>query len=253
VAFSEELAGTDREGLGGLVGRTPESGKCVHCLCEPVLLTSDHVFPRAWYPDATRPDVLKWQVPACRDCNSAYRRLEQDLLLRLGLCINPVAAATSGIVTKVLRLLDPRYAKNEKDRRARQAKKDKILRGNQIPRSAIYPGFGGKWNRPPELQQAITIPANSIRRLTEKIVRGIFWLEDDKFLDPPYRVTFYPMEDAQAAPFAALLDKHGKTSAHEPGIIVRRAVAIEDNTSSIFNIEICSTFKMYAVVDVPER
>lgn len=195
-------------------------------------------------------------VPACHPCNNEYGRLEQDLLLHLGLCIDPTAAETSGIVPKVLRSLDPRFAKNEKDRRARQAKRDEIIRksltGHRIPRTGIYPGLEEKWGRSPEQQRAITIKAKSVHRLAEKIVRGIFYLEDDRFLEPPYTVSFYAIHDRDATPFVSLLQQYGSIYAHEPGIVVRRAVATEDKTSSVFSIDIWSTFKMFAIVDAPE-
>lgn len=218
--------------------------------------TWDHVFPKAWYPDTTAPDIFKWQVPSCLPCNNEYGRLEQDLLLRLGLCIDPKAAETSGIVPKVLRSLDPRFAKNEKDRRARQAKRDDIVGksmiGHRIPKTGIYPGLEERWGRPPEQQRAITIKAKNVHRLVEKIVRGIFYLEDNRFLEPPYVVSFYAIHDRDAAPFVTLLQQYGSIYAHEPGIVVRRAVAVEDKTSSVFSIDIWSTFKMFATVDAPE-
>ncbi len=238
------------------MAQAPLPGKCVHCLRDPVSRTWDHVFPKAWYPDTAAPDIFRWQVPACHPCNKSYGELEEDLLIRLGLCIDRNVAAASGIVPKVLRALDPRYARNERDRRVRQAKRDKVLRetlrGDKIPPTAVYPGFEEKWGRPASKQTVVTIPAKGLRRLTDKIVRGVFYLEDGKFVEPPYRVTFYAADEQRASVLTPLLDQYGKTYAREPGITVRRAVAVEDQLSSLFSIEIWSTLRMFAVVDAPE-
>ena len=46
-------------------------GRCVHCLKDNVVLTSDHMFPKAWYPDATPENLEKWQFPACMNATIA--------------------------------------------------------------------------------------------------------------------------------------------------------------------------------------
>jgi hypothetical protein len=120
--------------------------------------------------------------------------------------------------------------------------------GSQIPETAIYPNFEEKWGRPREQHVAVTIPAKSVQRLAGKIVRGIFYLEDDKFIEPPFSIDFYPLRDSDSWPFTSLLSRFGKTYAREPGIVVQRAVTPEDSISSIFCIEIWGIFKMYAVV-----
>lgn len=234
------------------MAKRPPDGKCVHCLRDHVPRTWDHVFPESWYPNSTPANLYKWQIPACRECNKAYGEMEQDLLIRIGLCIDPDQPGAAGVTEKVLRSLDPRSARGERDRRAREAKRNKILKGllsgDQIPAESIYPRFGEKWGRPRELQTAVTIPAKSVRKLTEKIVRGILYLEDEKFIEAPWSIDFYALHDEAAAPIISLLDRFGKEYAREPGIVVRRAVASEDGISSILSIEIWNMLIMYAAV-----
>jgi len=55
--------------------------------------TWDHVFPRSWYPDNTPKDLEKWQVPACQPCNANYGKLENQLMILLGMCVDPSKAA----------------------------------------------------------------------------------------------------------------------------------------------------------------
>lgn len=234
------------------MGQKPHPGKCIHCLHWQKELTWDHVFPKAWYPQTTPADLYKWQVPSCRECNRTYGQLEEDLLLRLALCVDPSDPKCAGIVEKGLRALNPTYAKNEKDRRARLAKRNQILResfqGKDIPLQAVYPNFGLYEHLPIEEQTAITIKADSVRKLSEKIVKGIFYLEDGHFIQPPYKISFYVLSDTGAEPIMEMLEKFGSVHAREPGIVVSRAVVPEDQTSSFFCIEIWGRFKMYAAV-----
>ena len=234
------------------MARKPPLGKCVHCLKDGVERTWDHVFPESWYPETTGTDIEKWKIPACQPCNKDYGVLEQDLMIRVGLCIDPTAFESAGVVPKVLRSLDPKLAKNDKDRRAREAKRDQILKqvlkGTDIPLSAVYPRFGERWGRPPEQQVAVPLPKKSVDRLFEKIIRGLAYLEDGRFIEPPHTVALYPLGENDAPVFTSLLDRFGKVHARGPGIVVRRAVTPEDGLSAIYEITIWGMFQTYAVV-----
>jgi hypothetical protein len=54
---------------------------------------------------------------------------------------------------------------------------------------------------------AVLIPKESFERITEKIVRGVYFIEDGLFIEPPYAIDFYALPeegDAQASLCAAL-------------------------------------------------
>ena len=140
-------------------------GKCVHCLKNNVTVTDDHVFPRSWYPENTSTSIEKWKIPACSPCNKEHGKSEQDLLIRLGLCIDPQSPGALGIVPKALRSISPQYAADEREAQHRKAKREKLLRqiikGNDLLRESIYPNFGEKWGRPPEQQHIITFSGSS--------------------------------------------------------------------------------------------
>jgi serine/threonine protein phosphatase PrpC len=237
---------------GYRVAKKPLPGKCIHCLQFHQELTWDHVFPKAWYPSTTKQNLSKWQVPSCRGCNQLYGELEQDLLIRFAMCLDPLDPSCAGIVEKGLRAINPSNAKNDKDRRARLAKRKEILKdafeGENIPRQAVYPNFGVHPHLPLRDQTAITVPAKSVQRLAEKIVRGISLIEDGKLIEPPYKISYFVLSDAGATPILEMLERYGSIHAREPGIVVRRAVAPEDATSSFFLIEIWSRFNIYAAV-----
>jgi hypothetical protein len=237
------------------LAKRPPPGKCIHCLKEPVERDWDHVFPESWYPDSWPQNEYKWQVPSCVPCNSALGRIEDDLLRRIGLCLDPDALASSSIVLKALRAHTPASGKDERDRNVRAALRkrvlDEALEAAAAAETAVYPGMGERWRRPREEQLAVRIPADGLYRLTEKIVRGIFYVADQKFIEPPFAVEVFPLDPSVSGPIREILDKFGVTYAREPGIVVRRAVTPEDGISSLFEIEFWGQFKTYASVTKP--
>src|SRR5882724_9400591 len=126
--------------------RKEQVGRCVHCLKDHVELTSDHMFPKAWYPDATPQNLEKWQFPACVECNNRYSKIERDLLNRFALALDTKHPASVGLVDAALRAMDPNAGHNEKDAAAREARLKKVLaeiyRGEEIPEDQIIPGLG---------------------------------------------------------------------------------------------------------------
>jgi hypothetical protein len=224
-------------------------GKCVHCLKDPVVLTSDHMFPKAWYPDTTPENLEKWQIPACVTCNSRYGKIENDLLGRIALTLDSKNPASAGLVEKALRALNPAAAQNEGDAAAREARAKKILgdmyKGEQINSANVVPGLGERWARPVEQQLAVKIPEESFPAMTEKIVRGLVYREDGAFIEPPRKIECFLAEEERAKEVKELLDKHGKVFGREPGLAIRRA---ELDGGDLYEITFWDQFKTYATV-----
>lgn len=227
-------------------------GRCVHCLREVEERSSDHVFPESWYPDSTPPEIEKWQIPSCIPCNSDYGRLEQDFLIKIGLCLDPDDPASASIVQKALRSVKPTAARNPRDAQHRLGRGQRILaqalQGGQIPDYGIFPGLGERWADIPGERTAILISKESFERITEKIVRGIYYIDDGIFVAPPYTIDFFALPEGGIASLNEALNRWGKVYAREPGIVVRRAVAHEDGVSSLFEITFWKQFKTYASV-----
>lgn len=234
------------------MARPPGPGRCVHCLKHSQVRTWDHVFPKAWYPDSTPKNLEKWQIPSCKPCNKDFGKLKEELLVRVGLCRNPSEQESLGIPQKALRAIDPKFGKSAKDKHRREGKRKKIIRemvfGNQIPNQARYPGLGDPQGILRHEQVAIPVKEDYIKRLTEKIVRGIFYIEDQQFIEPPYAISVFALSDQGALPLVQLLDQFGLEYAKGPGVTIRRAVTPEDNTSAVFKIEIWGRFEMYGTV-----
>jgi hypothetical protein len=237
------------------MAKRPLPGRCVHCLRDPVERDWDHVFPDSWYPDSSPENQQKWQVPSCVPCNTALGKIEDDLLRRIGLCLDPLVPASTGIVEKALRAHTPEAGKDERDRRVRAALRKRVLdeavQAASFPKEVVYPGMGDRWGGPPEDRLALLIPADGFHRLTEKIVRGIYYVMDNgKFIEPPFAVESFPLHPANSEQIRDILAKFGITYAREPGIMVRRAVT-DDGTSSLLEIELWGQVKIYAAVTRP--
>jgi len=229
----------------------PDVGKCVHCLKDPVELTSDHVFPKAWYPSSTS-EMEKWQMPSCVACNNHYSKIEGDLLNRLALALDTKHPASAGLVDAALRAIDPNAGRSEKDVAARAAQAKRILggmfKGEQIPEDAVMPGLGERWGRPKAEQMAVQIPKAGFMDMTKKIVRGLVYREDGAFIEAPYKIETYIVKDEGAKVCKEMLDKAGKVFKREPGLEIRRARVEGDERADLYEITFWQQFKTYATV-----
>ncbi|MFV1976452.1 MAG: hypothetical protein ACC651_11940 [Candidatus Scalindua sp.] len=234
------------------MARKPGPGICVHCLKEVPKRNWDHVFPQGWYPDTTPENLEKWKIPTCKRCNDEYGRIEEDLGIMLSACINPETAQASGIWKKTLRALDPSYGKNEKDKRARERKKRKLLklmrRGDEIPDHGIYPGLGERWGRPRNEQVALPVPAKHLQKLAEKIVKGLAFIEDGQLVDANTGIEYHVANEEGAQPIVEALEKFGKGHSRGPGIEVIRAVTPDDGVSGFYKITVWGELVMYVTV-----
>jgi hypothetical protein len=157
-----------------------------------------------------------------------------------------------GIADKALRALNPDAGRNARDTTARASMRERILRqsynGLNIPRQAIYPGFGPQSTQSEAEQVAITISARGLKQLTEKVVRGLTYLEEGKLIETTHEIENFVVNEAGASEFCAALDRFGTTHERPPGLRIRRAVIQEDRVSGIFEIEIWGQLKLYATV-----
>jgi hypothetical protein len=99
------------------------------------------------------------------------------------------------IVETSLRALKPAAGRNLRDAQHRLNKGRKVLaealQGDQIPDHGVFPGLDNRWSVPGEGPVAILLPVESFERITEKIVRGIYYIEDGIIIEPPYEIDFY--------------------------------------------------------------
>ena len=225
--------------------------RCVHCLRYVAKTTADHVFPSSWYPDTTPSTVQRWTVPVCMDCNNKHGQLENDLLTRLMLCIDPNLEAVSGLKSKVLRSLGldtGGLSEAEKERReARRAKvRAELIRDlNLLTGPARVPGLplheGSTY--------AVPIPYAALSIITEKIVRGAEYKLFGRYVESPYKVlTFIRDTDHVPEPIEPAL----KTYDLGPGCRIRRLKIIEDANVVRYWITVWGTLHVGALIDLQD-
>jgi hypothetical protein len=179
--------------------------------------------------------------------------MEQDLLLRVGLCLDPATVEASGIPASVLRAMDPLQARDENDARARQSLRRRILSETFVPEpehmSGVLPGFGP---RPGAEPIAIGLPAEYVGRLAEKVARGLTYIHANRLIGSEYRFDVF-VDPRQGALFEKLLDRFGRRHDHGPGIAVEHAIAHGDEVASIFSFRLWGTLQIWGAVRRRDR
>jgi hypothetical protein len=225
---------------------------CVYCLRFFNKLTSDHVFPKSWYPDTTPLNLEKWQVPACSECNSKYSKMESELLQKVGLCLDPTELKSLGIAEKVIRSLNPENAKTATDGVHRQKQREKILKGlvpgHKISEEAIFPGFSPPPGMTINEQMAILVPEKQLKALGEKLVRGITYVKYKKCIDQNHKVNIFFAHEENAQLVVDEIRGFGQEYHCGPGVNIGVAFAQDDPHSGLFDIEIWGKLRMYSIV-----
>jgi hypothetical protein len=211
--------------------------------------TQDHVFPTSWYPDSTPANVQRWTAPSCRHCNKESGEREQELFIRLALCIDPRKREASGISTKLARTFGKGEGISEEARKKREVFRDRILSDAQ-PYSAestphLIPGLGPHAGFPVEKLLQISISANLVYEVAKKIVRGCeFWLNNGRIIDPPHELSVF-LAPSQEIPDVLALFEQTPTTHLGPGFRIRRAAVADDPLSALYEVVIWDSLKIY--------
>jgi hypothetical protein len=235
-----------------------ENKRCVHCLSVLVEETADHWFPRAWYPSSTPDQIAKWSFPSCVRCNGELGVIEDSLRHRLALGIDPGSLAGQGIVDSALRSMDPARAKNERDRRARAARRAALDRdlvpGNQLPLDSALPGLGPDAELPLDAQLGTYVRADDINRFISKLIRGLTYLQLKQYIDTRHNidVRFYNPGDAQLL-IGSLDRRHADVIERGPGIRARVAREAGDSVSAAYEFTIWGQLTAYGLVLPSEK
>lgn len=230
---------------------------CVHCLDYFEELTKDHIFPKSWYPDSTPQNIEKWVVPACLECNNKLGKIEDEAYKKLAACTENSDIAASGVSEKVIRLYDPRSAKNEKDRKRKEANIKKILTDliytDKIPKNLLK-NFGpsasnSTFNR--FMLVNISIP-RLLDPITEKIVRGLEFKLMGQLINTDRNIKTIHLPDStevialELSKLNNILERNGAKVDRGPGFIVRYAKDIYGST--LYHIKIWGKWEIWAAV-----
>lgn len=229
--------------------------KCVHCLRFYQYLTEDHILPESWYPKNTPPNIEKWVVPACERCNENLGKLEEDLLLRLGMCVEDSDFFASGINNKVMRMIKPQTAH---DRESYNRKISALLK--VIDQMKPCPGdhesvlknlnhwHGAKGGR------AIRIPQKELVPFIKKMARGLEFKLRGKLIEIGRKIIAYrptqnnPDDDKLFKKFERRISSCLKTATCGHGFIVNYGVNPYNEGNVIYKILIWNKFELWTQI-----
>jgi hypothetical protein len=133
--------------------------------------------------DARR-NMLAAGIEGINDEGGLLGKIEDQFLQRVGLCLDPFSLASSDIADKAFRAHIPEAGKTERDRNARAALRkrrfDEALEIADYSEESIYPGMGIRFGVAKEDHLAVQLAVAIFDRLTEKIVRGIYYVADSR-------------------------------------------------------------------------
>lgn len=228
--------------------------RCVHCLRQSEFITADHVFPNSWYPDTTPSSVQRWTAPSCPECNRELGQLENDLLIRLVLCIDPKSEAASGLASKALRSLGldtdelPEKEKAHRDKLRAKIRSELMPYADLADKPGAIPGLGPHEDQ--SAQWAIRIPWAGLSIMAEKIARGCEYKLSGRLVEIPYGIrTFISGSDVVPEPYASSAEFFD----FGPGCNIRRVFATEDANVVLYWISIWGTLYLDARIDLEDE
>ena len=224
----------------------------MHCLTElpKDAVTRDHVFPSSWYTDDTPTTVQRWTVPSCQSCNETFGKMEKELFLRLGMCIDPAKAEATGINQKLLRSFGVGPDISGSEREIRKKLKDKIM-AESIPYAGheVLPSLGLHQGFAPEAQRIILIPANLLFGVLKKVFRGTeYVLNDGRYITPPYSIELYHVHEEPIG-ITQIFGKFAATTSLGPGFELKKAAPRDDRCMALYKVTIWGTLISYASID----
>jgi len=229
--------------------------RCVYCLEHFEELTSDHVLPKAWYPDNMPENIEKWQVPSCHKCNWEHGRNEEELLLKLGLHFDPQEGFFKEIAKKVVRSISPSHGKSQRDREKRRKRKIRILKeikrasNLDFSKSNILPGFGFNPNYFPHQQPPLLVSEKELQIFGEKVTRGVFYLvNNNKYIESDCEYKVYIPAENVPQECRQVTRQYGKEYNCGPGLGVIMAICFDDAHSAILEIAIWDRLKIFSVI-----
>ena len=226
--------------------------RCVYCLEFFERLEEEHVFPLSWYSDSMPDNIEKIKVPACKECNRKYKPIEEDLRLRIGLCLDPNNPSSLGIPERTIRSVDPNSGRDENDKYQRMQKRQsllkKIMHAKRLPLNSIYPGFGPQEGKNFEEQDAITVSADNLRMFGEKLVRGIAFSQKGIYIEKDHKIDIKFEGAINPVPIVELIKAAGKY--YEWSTAIRAGVffAYGDPQCSVFDLLLWGSFRFYAFI-----
>jgi hypothetical protein len=206
--------------------------RCVYCLKVTDSPEWDHVPAKSWYPTSTPPTVQRWTVPSCPECNRKYGQLEQDLLIRMVLCLDSDSEAARGLDERVFAAMGLDVTGLSLGEKAIRDGLRAKIRSEFIPHDQLadmqgrIPGVGPGPDEPQG--PGILVPWAGLAMIAEKIARGCEYRYKNqrRYVEHPYGVLVQIVngDTSQEPPWALF----GETLDFGPGCQIIRGETAED-------------------------
>lgn len=211
------------------------------------------MFPKSWYPETTPGEVQRWTVPSCGSCNNKLGGMEREVFTRLALCVDPRKAEVAGLSAKAMRSMGigaEGLSPEEVERR--RAQKLKIIRSTAPfeAGTATLPGLGPHPGFPEDKQLQIGIPADLLREVAKKIVRGCEYVLARRIVEKPYDVGIYFVHEHNVPNqlVRAFEGPSAETTHLGPGFSVTRAAAHDEPNAVVYKVVVWGTLVIYAAI-----
>lgn len=222
---------------------------CIHCCRYFDELTSDHVFPKSWYPKSTPEDIEKWQAPSCSDCNRKIGAIENELLIKFGLCLDPYKQGALGVPEKALNSLDSKRGRTEKDSKIRGNKRSKILDElicpEDIPPESVIPNVSDSAFL---YTDGVPIDPDHLEKVIKKIIKGITWITTGDYLCNDYEIEIFLFQDPLNNSFSSVIKKANDSYSIGDGIHISRVIAADAPPCGAYEIVLWNQIISHATV-----
>ena len=173
------------------------------------------------------------------------------MLIRFGLCLDPDDPASASIVQKAMASINPELGTSERDKHARQALKQKILRDvkrvDTLPTKGLLPDFGRNWDR--GSRHIVLLPGRALHRIIRKWVRGLHYLTLGRLIPHSVKIDVFHVTDEVASLAFREIEPYAPTHIKPPGIFVMQASATEGNDAqTIYQFVLWDQYKVCAAV-----
>lgn len=119
---------------------------------------------------------------------------------------------------------------------------------SQFPEENFFPNFGPNNGNINNSNHALLVPADSIIKISKKIVRGLTYKLSNKYITKDYDISIHINKEPDVKFIDDILIKFGEKLIRGPGIIVKRACVESDPVCSLFSIRIWERFFVNIIV-----
>ena len=178
--------------------------------------------------------------------------MEEELLKKCALCLDPYKPNTSEIVERMLRSFDSAQGKDDRDKKAREKNRDGILEQVKIYQDIsdinIFPGFEPLSSIQYEDYKTLEISEELLKNISEKLIRGITYIDTGFYIEDSHTIDSKVKLDPKTFLYWVPIIRNGKTLEKSPVMLVKKVVDKSDHVSGMYYIEIWEKLKLYVYV-----